>query len=1036
MKNLSLLFVSFFVFQIAFSQNDWENPELFERNREPARATYYPFATIKRAIDNDRSKAQYIKSLNGIWKFIYVNKISERPLDFFETDFDNSSWDNIPVPGNWEMYGYGFPNYTNIKYPFEMNQPYIKDSYSPVGSYVTYFNIPDTWKDREIYIQFGSVKSGYYLWLNGKQVGYNQGSKLPAEFNLTPYLKEGENKLAVQVFQFTDGSYLEDQDFWRLSGIQRDVLLFARPKTFIRDVFAKASLDSKYQNGIFDLDVELANVDKKSNKNLQLKYQLLDQNKNILEETKEKINVKGNNTIISSFSGKVPSVRKWSAEEPNLYKLVVALLDEEGQTIEATSINVGFRTTEIKDGQLLINGEPILIKGVNRHEHDEYFGHVISEESMIADIRLMKLNNINAVRTSHYPNDPRWLELCDQYGLYLYDEANVESHGYGYDPDKTLANKPEWKAAHIARCMNMLERDKNHPSVIVWSMGNEAGAGPNFLEAYKAMHERDTRPVHYERSEKITSLTEHFTDIQADMYRTITDIKNKWIGTDPNRPFIWCEYAHAMGNSTGNFQEYWDLINSYRQIQGGFIWDWVDQGLADTKNGKKFWAYGGHYEPEWQTNDENFCMNGLINADRTPHPGLAEVKKVYQNIKFASSNPVSGDITITNGRFFKDLSDCIFKWDLLADGEIVNSGTILPESIAPQKDKTINIKYGKLDEKKEYLLNISAINITQNDLIPVGHIFAREQFSLESQSFKKVLSESKEKISVSETNDIIKVVGTNFKIDFSKKTGALVSFRINDEEMIVQPLIPDFWRAPTDNDFGNKMPERCKKWKEAVFNDKLESIDFKQISEQSIEVDAHLKLPTIDGTIDLKYIVFASGQVDVNYNFIANGQELPEIPRIGMVMHLPYEMNNLSYYGRGPEENYIDRNTASFVGVYNSKVTDQYFAYARPQENGHKTDVRWLSLKNQTGCGFKIVANEQPIEFNALHYTTADFDPGEKKMLRTMADVHEGNFVELHIDHKMMGLGGDTSWGAKPHKPYMFYADKPYHYSFSIIPIW
>ncbi len=1036
MKNLSLFLLSFFVLHNVFSQNDWENPELFERNREPARATFYPYSTTQRAIENDRTKAQYIKSLNGVWKFIYVDKISERPLDFYATDFDNSTWDDIQVPGNWEMYGYGFPNYTNIKYPFEMNQPYIQDSYSPVGSYVTYFEIPDTWTDREIYIQFGSVKSGYYLWLNGKQVGYNQGSKLPAEFNLTPYLEPGKNKLAVQVFQFTDGSYLEDQDFWRLSGIQRDVLLFARPKTFIRDFFAKASLDSKYQNGVFNLDVELANQNKKSSKNIRVKYQLLDGEKEILTETNPGINVKGKNTASCSFSGKVPSVRKWSAEDPNLYKLVITILDAADQTLEATSINIGFRTTEIKGGQLLVNGEPILIKGVNRHEHDEYFGHVISEESMLADIRLMKQNNINAVRTSHYPNDPRWLELCDQYGLYLYDEANVESHGYGYDPDQTLANKPEWKAAHIERIMNMLERDKNHPSVIVWSMGNEAGAGPNFLEAYKAMKERDSRPVHYERSEKITDLTEHFTDIQADMYRSIDDIKNKWVGTDPDRPFIWCEYAHAMGNSTGNFQEYWDLVNAYTQIQGGFIWDWVDQGLADIKNGEKFWAYGGHYEPDWQRNDENFCMNGLINADRTPHPGLTEVKKVYQNINFSSANPASGQITIKNERFFTDLSDCMFKWDLFAEGKLIKSGTIDPESIAPQKEKTISVKYGKIDDNKEYLLNVSAINVKQKDFVPVGHVFAGEQFHITSQMFKKPVSESMEKITGSETKDGILLSGTNFQIAFSKESGALNSYKINQQEIIVQPLVPDFWRAPTDNDFGNKMPTRCKIWKEVTFNEELESIDFQQVSDQEIEVDVHLNLPTVSGTIDLKYNVFANGQIDVTYNFIANRKDLEEIPRIGMVMQLPFELNNLSYYGRGPEENYIDRNTASFIGLYESNVADQYYAYARPQENGHKTDVRWLKLTNQTGCGLKIVANEQPLEFNALHFTTADFDPGEKKLLRTMADILNGNFVELHIDHKMMGLGGDTSWGAKPHKPYMFFADQPYHYSFSILPVW
>ncbi len=1034
MKRSGLLIISILVVQFVYSQNDWENPQLFQRNREKAHATFNPYCTVGKAIDNDLNKAEYIKSLNGKWKFNYVGKISERPLDFYKLDYDNSAWDEIPVPGNWEMYGFGFPNYTNITYPIERNQPYINDSYSPVGSYVTNFKIPENWTGREIYIQLGSIKSGYYIWLNGKEVGYNQGSKLPAEFNLTSYLVKGENKLAIQVFQFTDGSYLEDQDFWRLSGIQRDVLLFARTKTYIRDIFAKASLDENYVNGIFNLDVELKNQNKSVAKNLMVKYQLIDNDNQVVSSSDTKAAVKGKSKAKYTFSAQIPAVNKWSAETPNLYKLVVTLYDGNQNLLEATSINVGFRTSEIKNGQLLVNGQAILIKGVNRHEHDEYFGHVVSEETMLADIRLMKQNNINAVRTCHYPNDPKWYELCDKYGLYLYGEANIESHGYGYNPEETLANKPEWKAAHLERCMNMLERDKNHPAVIVWSMGNEAGDGPGFLEAYKAMHKRDVRPVFYDRAEKMSDVTEHHTDLKGDMYRSIEDVK-KWFETDRERPFIWCEYAHAMGNSTGNFQEYWDLVNSHRQIQGGFIWDWVDQGLADTKDGRKFWAYGGHYEPAGQTHDENFCMNGLINADRTKHPGLAEVKKVYQNIHFVAGDLSLGKLTIENKRFFSDLSDCIIKWDLLANGYLVKSGTIEAGAINPQSKKDLEINYGKLQEGKEYFLNISAINSKQKDFIPVGHIMATEQFQLTKNKLEKPVFKLNEEVSSSETENSIEINGTNFSVEISKTNGAITSYVVNNYELLTQPMVPDFWRAPTDNDFGNKMQTRCKVWKDVMKSTELKAIDFNQVTTTQVNVNVTLNLPTVEGEIKLAYSIFSSGQVDVNYAFTAAKPDLPEIPRIGMVLQLPYEMNNLSYYGRGPEENYIDRNTASFVGLYNSKVADQYFAYSRPQENGHKTDTRWLCLKNQFGMGIKVVANEQAIEFNALHYTTADFDPGEKKLLRTIADIQEGDFVELHIDHKMMGLGGDTSWGTKPHMPYIYYAQKAYLYSFSIIPV-
>jgi len=1035
MKKLVLFLLTIVCFQ-SYSQ-DWENPQIIQKNRERPRATFYSFASQTKAIENNIAKGEYIKCLNGKWKFSYVEKASKRPLDFYKTDKDHSNWDEIPVPGNWELYGYGFPNYTNIKYPFKKNQPKIADDYSPVGSYVTWFNIPSNWDDREVYIQLGSVKSGYYIWINGKEVGYNQGSKLPAEFNITPYLLKGKNKLAIQVFQFTDGSYLEDQDFWRLSGIQRDVYLFARPKVHIRDFFVKALLDEDYKNGIFELDVELRNRDKRSARSYLVEYKLLDaENNTILNEVLSKLSVAKNSTGNYLFKGKVNSVKKWSAEEPNLYKLAILLKDSKGQLVEATSLNVGFRTTEIKGGQLLVNGQPILIKGVNRHEHDEFFGHVVNEESMLADIKLMKQFNINAVRTAHYPNAPKFYELCDEYGIYVYDEANVESHGYGYEVSETLANKPEWKEAHLARCMNMLERDKNHPSIIVWSMGNEAGTGPNFLEAYKAMHKRDSsRPVHYERAEKMTEVKERHTDIHGDMYREIEDIRNNWLGKDLERPFIWCEYAHAMGNSTGNFKEYWDLVDSHPQLQGGFIWDWMDQGLANYKGGEKYWAYGGHFEPEGQTHDENFCLNGLIDADRNPHPGLYEVKKVYQNIEFKDDDVRRGEIIIKNRKFFTDLSDVIFKWDLVADGKIVKSGKLQSFTIAPQEEKAFTIDYGELRERTEYFLNLSAINTDFNSLIPIGYVVANEQFKIsDTQFYVSDKSLERKKLILNEDNNTIKIKGDDFKIEFSKLNGALYSYVINGYELIVSPLIPDFWRAPTDNDFGNNMPDRCKIWKEAGASAKLISIKKTHISDSKVKINTQLALPVVEGFINVEYLVDGNGKIDVAYSFKANRIKLPEIPRIGLVMRMAKEFENLEYYGRGPWENYVDRNTAAFVGIYKSKVKDQYFAYGRPQENGHKSDVRWLGLYNHTGLGAKITAKDKMLEFNALHYPVSSFDPGEKKLMITPLDIGESDFVEIHIDHKMMGVGGDNSWGAKPHKKYLYYADKEYKFSFSIIP--
>ncbi len=1034
-KNLALFLYIIVCFQ-SYSQ-DWENPQIIQKNREKPRATFYSFGSEAKAIENNIAKGEYIKCLNGKWKFSYVEKASKRPLDFYKMDKDHSNWDEIPVPGNWELYGYGFPNYTNINYPFKKDQPKIADEYSPVGSYVTWFNISSNWDDREIYIQLGAVKSGYYIWVNGREVGYNQGSKLPAEFNITPYLVKGKNKLAIQVFQFTDGSYLEDQDFWRLSGIQRDVYLFARPKTHIRDFFVKALLDENYKNGILDLDVELLNCDKRSARNFSVEYKLLDtKNNTILNEVLGKLSVAKNSIANFHFKGKVNAVETWSAEDPNLYKLVILLKNSKGHLVEATSINVGFRTTEIKGGQLLVNGQPILIKGVNRHEHDEFFGHVVSEESMLADIKLMKQFNINAVRTAHYPNDPKWYELCDKYGIYLYDEANIESHGYGYEISETLANKPTWKEAHISRCMNMLERDKNHPSIIVWSMGNEAGTGPNFLEAYNSMRKRDrSRPIHYERAEKMTDVKERHTDIHGDMYRFIDDVKNNWLGKDTERPFIWCEYAHAMGNSTGNFKEYWDLVYSHPQLQGGFIWDWMDQGLADYKDGEKYWAYGGHFEPEGQTHDENFCLNGLIDADRNPHPGLYEVKKVYQNIEFKNVDVKKGKIIIKNRRFFNDISDVIFKWDLVANGKVVKSGKLQSFAIAPQEEKVFTIDYGELSERMEYFLNLSAINTDPNSLIPMGYVIANEQFKIsDTQFYISNKNLEKKKLILIDDNKTISVKGDYFNIKFSKLNGALSSFNINGYELIVSPLVPDFWRAPTDNDFGNNMPDRCKIWKEAGSTAKLQSIEKTHISDTKVKINTKLALPAVEGVINVEYMVDSNGKIDVTYSFIANKTKLPEIPRVGFVMRLAKEFDNLEYYGRGPWENYVDRKTAAFLGVYKSKVKDQYFSYGRPQENGHKTDVRWLALYNHTGLGARITAKDEMLEFNALHYSTSSLDPGKKKLLRTPLDIVESDFVELHIDHRMMGVGGDNSWGAKPHEKYLIYADKEYKFSFSIVP--
>lgn len=1038
MKKKLLIIILVFLGRTVYGQNDWENPKVFQEHREEARASFYSYSSLETALLDNPKNDPYIKCLNGMWKFHYTSKGTDNNLNFQAEDFDASHWDEIPVPGNWEMYGYGYPNYVNAGYPFSENPPLIPNSENSIGAYITHFNIDKPWTDREVYIYLGAVKSGYYLWINGKQVGYNQDSKLPAEFNITPYLKEGRNKLAVKVFQFTDGSYLEDQDFWRLSGIQRDVFLFAKPKTHITDFFAKSLLDATYSNGVFNLEVALKNTDLKTTSDLKLGYKVLNQAGEVVLFDQAITSVKKRKIKTLTFSGEIPNVKKWSAETPNLYTLVLELSDASGQLIEATSIKIGFRTSEIEDGQLLINGKPILIKGVNRHEHNPDYGHVVNKADMLADIRAMKAYNINAVRTCHYPDDPLWYKLCDEYGLYVYDEANIESHGIGYKPEKTLANKKEWQPAHVERIENMIKRDKNHASIIVWSMGNEAGTGINFLAGYKAAKVLDSsRPVHYERAERLTDIKERHTDIVAHMYASIDWVANKWLGKDSERPFIWCEYSHAMGNSTGNFKEYWDLVRGHRQLQGGFIWDWMDQGLTKyDKNGDKFWAYGGFFEPEGVYHDNNFCFNGLVDPDLKPHPAVYEVKKVYQNINFKAVNLSEGKISIENDFFFKDLKEYMLRWELIDNGKVLQTGTLQTLEVGPQEKNTLtlNITDFKKEAGHEYFLNVYALQAKATEMIPFGHIVASEQLAYgDFKDFKAENHAVINEIQLKETAESIQVIGSNFTIAVAKNTGELISYKWNHYELMETPLKPDFWRAPTDNDYGNKMQKRCAVWKNVMKDVVLKDIDFKQISNTKVTIQTTLILPTVEGEIDLVYTVQGNGQLDVNYTFEAKKSDLPEIPRIGMVFRMPKAFDNLKYYGRGPWENYTDRKTAAFVGIYSSKVSEQYFPYGRPQENGHKTDTRWLSLTNQTGLGMHVLADNELLEFSTLHHSVSDFDSGEKKRLLTPNDIVKRDFVEVHIDHKMMGVGGDTSWGAKPHKPYMYYANKPYQFGFSIL---
>ncbi|MBN2612349.1 MAG: DUF4981 domain-containing protein [Bacteroidales bacterium] len=1039
MKNKILLLSLVVVYNLnIYAQNpEWENPVINAVNKEPARATFMGYPSEKAAIEDDYSKSPWYLSLNGTWKFHWVAQPEKRPVDFYKSDFDVSKWNDIPVPSDWQMHGYDYPVYVNIAYPHPKNQPYISHDYNPVGSYKRTFTVPKDWKGMQVYIHFGGVNSAMYLWINGKYVGYSEDSKTPAEFDITSYLQKGENTVAVEVYRWCDGSYLEDQDFFRLSGIERDVYLFATPQVKINDFFAKAGLDGKYLNGTLKLNVLLENLTGKALSDQKLLINIYDdESKQVVFTDKRSVNIGAENNATVDFNAIVPGIRHWSAEFPNLYTLTLQLSDAKGNLVQATGCKIGFRSSEIKNGQLLVNGKAILFKGVNRHEHDPVTGHVISVESMINDIRLMKLFNINAVRTSHYPNDPMWYKLCDKYGIYLIDEANIESHGYGYNPKETLGNNPDYLDAHLYRVSNMVERDKNHPSIILWSMGNEAGTGTNFLAVYKWTKQRDnTRPVHYERAEKDTDIKERHTDVISDMYAGIRHI-DRYLKTDPDRPFFWCEYAHAMGNSTGNLQDLWDYVESQPKHQGGFIWDWVDQGLL-TKNdkGRDIFGYGGDFEPEGTYTDLNFCCNGLVGPDRSLHPGIWEVKKVYQYIKFKAVDPLAYKFEIKNMHDFSTLKNHKIEWEIQEDGEKILEGE-LPFDIAPGHAVVVTLENIQFEPKagSEYFINFSATTREASELVPAGHIVATEQVKLPIEFADPDINPGQlPALELTTTANAYTFTGENFKAVFDRQKGSLTEYFVNGVNMLAGALDINFWRAPNDNDFGNKMQERLEPWKKAGNNRIVIKDTVAKHSDASYELKFKFDLPDVASKHKTVYTINGNGEIIVYNKYTPGEKNFIELPRFGMSLALNKGFDNLKWFGRGPYENYSDRNTASFVGLFEKKVADETIPYCRPQEFGYKTDVRWFTLTDAAGKGLKFEGLPL-VCFSALHYTIEDLDPGKKKLNIHPPDLDPSPEIYINVDLAQMGVGGDNSWGALPHDKYRLF-QKEYEYTFVISPI-
>lgn len=1226
---------------------DWENQAVFGINKQKPHATLMPYADKTMAAQCDRTASPYRKSLNGNWKFNWAPNPESRPADFYKPDYDVSSWKELPVPSNWQLHGYGIPNYTNVTYPFAKNPPRVTDqppvdytSYkwrNQVGSYRTTFTVPSDWKGRQVFICFDGVDSAFYLWINGQKVGYSQDSRTPAEFDITQYLKNGENTLAAEVYQFSDGSYLEDQDFYRLSGIYRNVFLYSVPSVHIRDFFVRTDLDENYRDATMKVEMELVNFSNTAQSAVAQIELLTSDGKTATTIKTEAIDVIAGHNILNSPTVKIPQPKLWSAESPNLYTLVITLFDKNNNALEYLSTRVGFRKSEIKDGQLLVNGQPIYIKGVNRHEHDPDTGHYVSRELMIKDIQLMKQHNINTVRTCHYPDVPEWYDLCDEYGLYIIDEANIESHGMGYGRE-SLAKQPDWADAHMDRMQRMVERDKNHPCVIIWSLGNEAGDGPNFEATSAWAKQRDgSRPIHYEQAGE-----RPHTDIVCPMYASIEHMV-RYASKAQTRPMIQCEYAHAMGNSVGNLQDYWDAIESHKHLQGGSIWDWVDQGLtkkadpvimikdrsghgndakvfgtlADGPQGRKavsgFMAMGDTpslnitgteitveawvkpepatdhgpiiskgdsqyalkvsgdgknlefyiYDSTWQTvsaplpanwvgtwhhvagsydgkelkvfidgkqagarpytgsiqynayipmigtdhehmwrnskgairlfkgligpvriynkalaadrlnqlnaapdsscvlaldmkaddvqrtetaktfmayggdwgdvpHDWNFCCNGLIQPDRTINPHLLEVKKVYQNIKATGVDLTAGKINVKNKYFFINTDFTEALWELTENGVVIQSGSLGSLDIAPQTTKEVTIPLKQFAPKAaaDYQLKISFVLKEKTLWADKGHVVAWDQFGMpyEIPSPDEIAVDSMANVVLENTDKAISIQGKNFVVTFNKTTGLLESWTVEGKSMLAAPLTPNFWRAATDNDDGYNMTQNNGIWKNAYVKGSVSSVTAKQLAPQAVAVETSVKLAATGSTQQIRYVVYGSGDILVQ-NQLQVARNLPFVPRFGLQAQIPGAFKAMTWYGRGPEENYADRKSGYAVGLYHKDVYNPQYQYIRPQENGNHTDVRWACWTDETGFG--ILAVGQPMmNTSAWGYTQQDLE-----IARHPYELLNRDTITLNLDYGQTGVGGDNSWGARPHRQYTLQANQTYQYSFRLCPV-
>ena len=1005
---------------LAQSESRWQNVNINQQNREPRRANFFAFENLEKAQSFDKKKSANYLSMEGMWKFNFVKDHNKRPANFFALKYDDSQWKDFPVPGLFELNGYGDATYKNIGYAwatqFDPNPPYISELNNYTGSYRRTFELPKDWKGKDVYFHVGSATSNLTLWVNGKYVGYSEDSKVAAEFNISKYLKPGKNLIAMQVMRWCDGSYFEDQDFWRFTGIAREVYLYARPKLHAADIRLNAALENNYQDGVLNYKVSL-----KGGKT-DVAITLCDKDgKQIAQAT-------GAQGVI-----KMPKVNAWTAETPYLYKAYITLKNKQGAA-EVIPQKVGFRNVEIKNAQLLVNGQPVLVKGADRHEMDPDGGYVVSLERMIQDIKIMKQLNINAVRTSHYPCDPRWYDLCDEYGIYITAEANLESHGMGYD-EKSLAKFPEYILPHIERNEGNVKPLINHPSVIVWSLGNECGYGVNFEKAYDWVKACDkTRPAQYERGGYDSK-----TDIYCPMYIGYEESES-YCKSNGTKPYIQCEYAHAMGNSEGGFKEYWDLIRKYPKYQGGYIWDFVDQGLRDKSpvTGKEIFTYGGDYG-RYPGSDYNFNCNGIIAPNRRLNPHAYEIQYVLQNVWIKDFDAENGSFNVYNENFFKNIDDLNLTATLFANGVKLTTVAI-PDTkgIAPQATKLVKSEALKSAIEKaeaehateEITINFAFASDGSQPLVDKGQVMARQQIVLNGYEFDKVDAPANtgSKIEVEETNSYVKVSAERMSVTIGKKTGMIDYLDVDGEPMLKfrESMTPEFWRAPTDNDYGASLQKKMRVWKNPQMN--LKSFD-KSESKDSVVLTANFEMPEVKAELMLRYRINAAGEVAVTEKMTTDKEaKVADLFRYGMQLQMPASFSKLEYYGRGPEENYIDRHSSSFIGKYEANVKDEYYPYVRPQESGNHTDIRYFSIFNPaTGKGITF-EGYAPMECSAIPYLVEDLDAGIEKEHawgQHSGDLVEKGLVQLHIQQRQFGLGCIDSWGASPMEKYrMHYQDR------------